>query len=215
VADQLSIYNLALGHLRERRVASLQEQREPVRVLNDFFPASTASCLERHFWKFGKRVVSIDASTTMIPSFGWKYAFNIPEDRVRNYLISTVETLILPLWDYAEEAGYLYANFTPIFLVYISNDAEYGMNLGAWTQSFTDYVALNLAVRACNRLSEKADLLAGPDGLIKREKQARLVAASMDAMNDPPGQMPTGTWSRSRRGFLRGTPLPGGTSYDD
>lgn len=213
-ADKLSLYNEALGHLGER-ITSLTENREPRRVLDTYWTRVVGHCLARHFWKTAKRVAQIDASSTLVPGFGWKYAFSIPNDWVRTYQVSMVETFTPPLWEYGEEAGYLYANNTPLYLAYISNDPLYGLNLGAWSDFFADYVALRLATQACMKITNKRDLLAGPDGLINEEKRARLRAASMDAMNDPPGQMPTGTWARSRRGFLRGTPLPGGTTYDD
>jgi hypothetical protein len=214
-ANKLAIYNQALGHLAERRLVSLTENREPRRVLDDYWDSVIGHCLARRFWKPAKRVVSIDASATVIPQFGWKYAFNLPGDWVRTYQVSSVETFTPPLWDYAEEAGFLFASFTPLFVSYISNDPTYGMDSGKWSQFFFDFVALRLATQACSRITGKAELLAGPDGLLKREKKAEVLAASIDAMNDPPGQMPTGTWARSRRGFLRGTPLPGGTGYDD
>jgi hypothetical protein len=213
-ADKLSLYNEALGHLGER-ITSLTENREPRRVLDTYWPRVVGHCLGRHFWKNAKRVVQIDASTTLVPGFGWKYAFNLPNDWVRTYLVSMVETLVPPLWEYSEEAGYLYTNNTPVYLAYTSNDPLYGLNLGSWSDFFADYVALRLATQGCMKITGKRDLLEGPLGLINMEKQARLRASSNDAMNDPPGQMPTGTWARSRRGFLRGTPLPGGTTYDD
>lgn len=214
-ASKLGLYNEALGHLMERKLTSLSENREPRRVLDDYWDRVVGHCVGRHFWKWAKRVTQIDASSTTTPYFGWKYAFEIPDDWVRTYLVSTVETLNPPLWDYAEEAGFIFANFTPIYLSFISNDPQYGMNTGRWTDFFCDFVALRLASQACKRITNKAELLVGPDGLNKQEEKARLRAAAVDAMNDPPGQMPTGTWARSRRGFLRGVPLPGGGSYDD
>lgn len=214
-ASKLGLYNEALGHLMERKLASLSEAREPRRVLDDYWDRVVGHCLGRHFWKWGKRVIQIDASTTIVPAFGWTYAFAIPTDWIRTYVVSSVETFTPPLWDYAEETGYWYANFTPLFVSYISNDPQYGMNIGKWPDFFADYVALRLATQTCKRITAKPELLAGPDGLNKLEEKARLRSASVDAMNDPPGQPPTGTWARSRRGFLRGLPLPGGTGYDD
>lgn len=214
MADKLSLFNEALGHLCERRIATLSENREPKRALDDYWARVVGHCLGRHFWKTAKRAVSIDASLVVTPQFGWQFAFLIPPDWIRTYQVSSDETFTPPLWDYAEEAGYLYANFSPIFLSYISNDPTYGMNLGRWSDFFADYVALRLATQACKRITGSSKLLEGRDGLNALEKQARLRAASVDAMNDPPGQMPTGTWARSRRGFLRGLPSPGGGGYD-
>jgi hypothetical protein len=215
MADKLSIYNMALGHLRERRLASLTEAREPRRVLDDFWNQVVSECLEEGLWNFMVRAVQADSSATVTPAFGWKYAFAIPADWVRTVLISTVETFTPPLLDYAEETGYWYANWTPLFARYVSSDPLYGQNLGSWTANFTKYVSYQLAQYACGRITGSEDLLAGPEGITKRLHHAKIKAKSNDAMNQPPGQIPTGTWVRSRRGFLRGVPLPGGTQYDD
>lgn len=214
-ATKLGLYNEALGHLMERRLSSLSEAREPRRVLDDYWDRVVGHCLGRHFWKWAKRVVSVDASTIVTPQFGWQYAFDLPTDWIRTYQVSAEETFTPPLWDYAEEAGFIFASYTPLFVSYISNDPTYGMDMGKWPDFFSDYVALRLATQACKRITSKPDLLQGAEGLMKEENRARLRAASTDAMNDPPGQPPTGTWARSRRGFLRGLPLPGGTGYDD
>lgn len=184
-------------------------------MLDDYWDDVVAFCLMRRFWKFAKRDVEIDASTTVIPQFGWKYAFNLPTDWVRTYQVSTVETHVPPLWDYEEGSGFLFAHFTPLFVCYISNDSQFGMDLGSWPVTFTNYVELRLAAQACKRITGKDEFLRGEEGLLRMEKRAEVLAGSIDAMDDPPGQPPTGTWARSRRGFLRGTPLPGGTTYDD
>lgn len=214
MAAKLSSYNKALGHLAERKLGSLSENREPRRVLDDYWDDVVAYCLMRRFWKFAKRDVEIDAQSDA-PQFGWKYKFILPSDWVRTYQVSTVETHVPPLWDYEEGSGFLFAHFTPLFVNYVSNDPTYGMNLGKWPVTFTNYVELRLASQTCKRITGKAELLQGEDGLLRLEKKAEVLAGSIDAMDDPPGQPPTGTWARSRRGFLRGTPLPGGTTYDD
>jgi hypothetical protein len=215
VTDKLTSYNLTMLHLGERRLATLAEPRDSRRVLDDLWDHVTALCLEEAQWNFMLRTVQIDASTTVTPAFGWNYAFKIPNDRVRTTLISTVETLTPPLLDFFEETGYWYANVTPLYVQYQSNDVIYGLNLGVWPATFTQYHALQLAEMACMRIPGKQELLEGKAGISERLRKARIKAKSNDAMNEGPREMPTGTWARSRRGFLRGAPLPGGTSFDD
>ena len=199
MTDQLTIFKAALSHLQERTIASLTENREPVRVLNDLWPETLAYCLEREFWNFTYRAVRIDASTTVVPSFGYSYAFKIPPDWVRTRKLSAVPQFDPPLLDVKEETGYWYTNITPIYLQYNSNDAQYGNNLGKWPPSFADYVELRLAVRACGRLAGKSELLQGPDGLIKREYKAYKVAISNCAMNESIGFAPLCSWAAARR----------------
>lgn len=213
--DRLQIYNLALGHLGERRLATLAENREPRRVLDDLWDQTKNECLEEALWNFMIRASSIDASTSVVPSFGFSYAFRIPDDWVRTVMISTVETFAVPLLDYMEETGYWYANWTPIFVRFISNDAAYGNDLSRWTANFCKYMSYQLAQYGCKRITGADTMLQGPEGITKRLHKAKIKAKSNDAMNQPPGEMPAGTWVRSRRGAFRGIPLPGGSGYDD
>ena len=210
MTDKLTVYNEALGHLDERALASLAENREPRRALDAFWTGAVDFCLERKFWNFGYRTVEIDASSTLVPLFGFLYAFRIPNDWIRTRRFSAVPTLDPPLVQMAEETGYWYTNITPIYVQYNSNDPLYGMDLGAWPQSFADYVALHLAVKACKRVTGSTQILQGPDGLLKREEKAYKVANSICAMNEAIGFAPQPFWVRARRGFSPLLPGPGG-----
>lgn len=201
MADKLALYNAALGHLLEGSLASLSEKREPRRVLDTYWDSTVAYCLERKLWNFAYRSVQQDAETTITPQFGFLYAFKIPTDWIRTRLLSAVPTLDPPLTQMREEAGYWYTNVTPIYVQFNSNDPQYGMDLGRWPESFSDFVALRLARQACKRITGKDDLLRGKDSLIDQERRAATVAAANCAMNDPVGFAPTGSWVRSRRGF--------------
>lgn len=200
---------MALLNLEERRLSSLTENREPRRVLDDYYNHAIGYCQEQGLWAFMVRSVQQDASTTIIPGFGYLYAFNLANDWVRTVLVSTSPTFRPPLTDYREEAGFLYGNFTPLYISYVSNDPLYGMNLGAWPSVFTEFVSLTMARMACKRITGSTELLQGEFGLLNREKKARIDARSKDAMNLPPGFMPESTWARARRGFLANMPQSG------
>ncbi len=205
MTDQLTLYNLALGHLGQRRLASLSESSDLRRILDEYWSQEVAYCLERRFWNFSYRTVSIDASTTIAPAFDWQYAFEIPDDWIRTRMISAVETFTEPLLNISEQTGCWWANLTPIYVQYNSNDPNYGMNLGAWPASFVDYVSLRLARQSCKRILGAVDgtkLLMGPQGLIKQEEKGYKIASANCAMNEAVGFAPTSKWIRSRRGFL-------------
>lgn len=199
MTDKLTIFKAALAHLQERTIVSLTENREPVRVLNDLWPETLAYCLEREYWNFTYRAIQIDASTTVVPSFGYTYAFAIPTDWVRTRKMSGVPQFDPPLLDVKEETGYWFANLTPIYVQYNSNDAWHGGNLGAWPASFADYVEKRLAVRACGRITGKSDLLPGKDGLEAKEYKAYKVAISNCAMNESIAFAPLCSWVAARR----------------
>lgn len=225
MTDRLTLYNLALGHLEERRLATLNDASEPRRVLDDYFNHAAGYCMEQGLWAFMVRSVQMDASTSNIPGSSWnsadkpssppvpvgmQYAFGLPNDWVRTVVVSTSPTLDPPLTQYREEgARWLYANFTPIYLAYVSSDPQYGFNLGAWPEVFTEFVSIALARMACKRITGSTELLRGPEGLREQEKRARIDARSKDAMNLPPGFMPQSTWVRARRGFMSMMPMSG------
>lgn len=199
MADRLRIYNEALGHLRVRPLASLTENAEKRRPLDAFYDGNNQYCLSQSLWRFARRVESMDAAATVTPQFSFTYAFVIPTDWKRTVMVSAAPQLNPPLDDYAEEAGYWYANVTPFYVSYVSNDPRYGMNLGAWPDNFTEYVAIRLAAKAGPTIAD-AKLVD-----VKDVEKAKREAKGIDPMNDPRGQTPLGTWARSRLGnFGRG-----------
>lgn len=209
MTDKLTLYNLALQHLEERRLGSLNEAREPRRVLDDNYTHSVLYCMGEGLWAFMVRTVQQDASSSLTPAFGFQYAFKLADDWVRTVVVSSTPVLDPPLLQYREEAGYLYANYTPLYYAYVSDDPLYGFNLGAWPEAFTEYVSFVLARKSCKRITGSSELLKGPDGIQAQEKRARINARSKDAMNLPPGFMPQSTWVRARRGFMSQMPQSG------
>jgi hypothetical protein len=211
MTTKLFIYNEALGHLGERQLASLNEPREPKRVLDSYWSDVVAFCLSQGLWKFAKRTVQIDHDTAVTPQFGFNYCFAIPSDWVRTIVVSTSPNMDPPLLQFSGEAGFWYANLTPIFVSYVSNDPTYGMNIGMWPEHFVDYVALRLARQACLRITNDKELKAS---LQKDEDRARRVAKAEEAMDEPPGLPPVPFWARARRGAFGpgGLWLGGGTS---
>jgi hypothetical protein len=55
--------------------------------------------------------------------------------------------------DFADETQYWYANVRPIYVRYISNDDDYGWNIGAWRQPFAEAFACYLAFQCGFRMS--------------------------------------------------------------
>ncbi len=204
MTDKLSLYNMALGHLEEGSLASLSEGVEKRRVLDSNWDHVVRLCLEQTYWKFAKRTVQIDASSTTEPAFGFTQAFRIPDDWIRTDEMSSFEQLSPPLIDVRTEAGYWYANVTPLYVSYVSSDKLYGLNIGVWPATFVDYVALEHACKACKRITGKSDLLEGPRGLLMQAKAAKRDALGKDAQNDPIKFPPQGSWVSSRRGYRVG-----------
>lgn len=206
MTEKLTIYNGALAHLEQRKLASLSEGREPKRVLDDLWDKEVAWCLERHFWNFAYRSIELQYSASVTPTFGYAYAFQKPSDCIRTRKLSTSPTFLPPLLRFAEEAGFWYADEATLYIQFNSNHAQYGMDLGKWPASFADFVEHRLARKGCKRITGSDDLLQGAHGLIKQEEKARRNAAAICAMNEPVGFAPRGSWVNSRTGFGIGRP---------
>jgi hypothetical protein len=195
---QLRIYNRALGHLGERRLGKVDENRESRRVLDDNWSEVVQHCLEMGAWVFACRVDRLEVDTSVRqPDFGYRNAFAKPEDWVRTVLVSESEFLDPPLLRYREEQNHWYAECDPLYVKFVSRLGTYGLDLSRWPQLFEDYVAVRLALQACPRISgaeSRAEILR------KQERRALAAAREHDAAAMPPQFMPGGTWARSRAG---------------
>lgn len=197
---KLAIFNDALAHLGELKLASLTENREARHVLDDGWSSRVTFCLERAFWNFAMRSVEIAASDTHAPVFGMAYVFEKPSDWLRTYQVADNERFEPQLAQFIDEAGHWHADIATLFVHYVSDDNSYGFDLGQWPRSFTDCVSVALALHACYRIT-------GSDSRVERlERQLKrnfALARGNDAMNEPPARLPLNSWARSRGNALR------------
>lgn len=201
-ATKLGLYNGALRILKERKLASLTEAREPRRLLDDAYGDGSTNgairyCLEMGQWTFATRSVQIDYSPSVTPSFGYRYAFDRPTDLVRVTAVCQDEYFTVPLLQYVDERNYWYASQQTIYVKYVSNHATYGADLSLWPESFVKTVEAYLA-------KEIAATLTTDDKIIQRAYQIwdaeEKKANSIDAMNKPTSFPPAGAWVSSRHG---------------
>lgn len=198
---QLELFNKALRHLGERKLASLTENREPCRYLTDEYNETVLLCLRAGLWNFAMRALQIDSDSAIQPEFGYQYAFPKPTDWVRTSLLSSNETFDPPLRYYQDQNGYWLANCDTLYARYVSSTL--GFNLGAWPADFSEYVGVALARTICSRITQNDAL---QDRIEQRERLYWKRAQANDAMDQPPTPWPMGTWttSRIRRGALPG-----------
>lgn len=209
-ASQLSIYNKALRHLKERKLASLNEQREPLRYLNDEWEDAVNFCLYAGYWNFAVRLRQADADSNQSPQFGPEFSFAKPSDWVKTFQIADNDSFNPLLRNYDDMNNTWYADVTPIYVKYVSNDPNYGWNLSIWTPGFIEYLAAYLAFLVSGRLRQSDDEISRLEKLCASKK---IEAQSTDAMDLPPGQIPYGTWVMSRA--PRGSVLPTSPFFDE
>lgn len=202
-ATKLALFNGALRIVKERKLASLTENREPRRLLDDAWGDGSTNgavryCLEMGQWTFATRTVEIDYSPSVTPTFGYTYAFDQPTDLVRVVGIFSDGDCTAPLLRYVDERRYWYAGIQTIYVKYVSNHASYGADLSLWPENFAKLVEAYLAKEIAGSLTQGDDKVRLANGIWDREEKR---AKAFDAMNKPTMFMPEGRWSMARRGY--------------
>ncbi len=196
MTSKLTLYNGALRKLGHDKLASLAEEAERRYVLDDVYDDTLELCLESGQWKFANRVAEVASAIGVTPEFGFTYAFEKPSDFVRLTAISGNENLRPSLSDYREEGGYWLADVDPIYIGYVSNDTDYGMDMTLWPPSFIEFVEYSLAEAICIRLTQSD---AKHEKIKKDLKDARKNCRGLDAQAGPNRYMDTaGSWLRNR-----------------
>ena len=206
MTDQLSIYNAALRLTGSRRLASLSEDVKSRYILDDIWDdGGIDACLEYGWWNHAARTVQIDYSPSITPSFGYRYAFDKPTDLIKLISLTDDEYFNSPLRNVQDEGNYWFADLQTIYVRYVSNDADYGLDFSKWPQSFSDFVAAYFANEAIKSLTD-----ATSDAKEVRDafNNARRLAKANDALKEPTTfTVPTG-WQAARGSFYRGRRIP-------
>lgn len=177
---------------------TVTENRESRRALDDVWDrGGVRTCLAEGLWNFAMRSAKWDYSPDITPSFGYKRAFDHPTDWVRWAGVFEDEYQNVPLLRYVDESGFLYADLDTIYVRWVSDDVQFGMDLSLWSDHFQRYVELYFAAGVVRRLTNSDALEKKVNDQLKAAKDK---AKSNDAMDEATIFLPPGTWSQARRG---------------
>lgn len=201
-ATKLRLFNDALRQCHERKLSTLADTREGRRLLDEAWGdgstnGSVKRCLEMGQWTFATRTVQLDFSPSVTPSFGFRYAFDYPEDFVRLAGIYSDEFCHCPLTLYSAERAYWYCDLETIYVQYVSNHASYGGDLSLWPENFGKTVAADLAHEIVGNLTKDKGIR---DDVIAEWRYWKKEASAVDAMNRPTKMLPQGSWASARLG---------------
>lgn len=196
MTDRLSLYSGALTvHLGEPPLETLDDD-VPVRyALDDAWDRDGVKrCLEAGQWNFACRSARLEYEASITPEFGYRYAFEKPSDFVRTMGVCSDEFFEQPLRQYADEAGYWWASIEQLFVRFVSNDAQYGLDYSRWPGNFTAFVEawFALQITALATYAEKR-----PE-IEKSVTKLLLKAQSTDAMEQPSKRATRGSWASAR-----------------
>jgi hypothetical protein len=197
MADRLSIYKGAARLLGEQRIVSLTEETPTRHAFDDAWQTTGNYLLARGLWNFAIRTVELSQDEDTEPLFGYQYAFSKPDDWVRTVSISDDGTFSEGLREYEDEANYWYADCDPLYVRYVSDDEDYGWNVGEWREPFAKAFEARLAFECglpvSGDKSNRNDMEALAE---KRLKEAK----TLDAVDERVRVSPPGRLVRSRMG---------------
>lgn len=199
MTDRLSVYNEALRILGQTKLGTLTDDRPARYTLDDAYDGALAMSLERGSWNFAIRTMQVDSDASVSTQFGYPYAFSKPDDWVSTVAIAADGYFVAALNRYEDEVENWFADVDPIYVRIVSNDSQYGGDLGRWSRHAASALAHQLALDCCNViLQNKGDMA----DLEQRTLRAFSVAKSKDAKNEPTRFPPTGSLIRARFGYF-------------
>lgn len=198
MTDKLSIYQGACAAIGVRRIASLSEDRLSLRELNGVFDrGGIRTCLSTGYYKFATRTQAVTYDPSIEPDFGYQRAFEKSSDWILTAGVSGNENFNPPLTAYRDEGGFLFADLDTLYVSFISDDTDFGLDYSKWPENFARYAehwfGLQVHERLVNDTNKK---------LIVAQETKRLLieTKAKDALDGPTKFLPQGTWSTSRRG---------------
>jgi hypothetical protein len=196
VTDRLSLYNAALTtHLGEPPLVALTDD-VPARYLLDgvWDRNGVRRCLQQGQWNFAARSAALEPDESITPTAGYRHAFPKPDDFIRTLGVHSDEYFTIPLLAYIDETAYWWSDVDTLYVRFVSDDDEYGLNFDKWPHNFTSFVEGWFALQICTPTTY-ADR---KDGLAVEVKRLKLDAVNTDAMEQGSKQNPRGSWSSSR-----------------
>lgn len=202
MTTKLSLYNNALVvHLGARKLAALSEAVESRRALDDVWDGGgVKACLQMGQWNFAIKSAQFDYDPSIEPDFGYQRVFAKPDDFVRTVAVCSDEYFRNSFEGYLDNNSYWVCDLDTIYVRYVSDDDEYGMDMSKWPPNFTTFVEAWFAMRIARRLTGSDQLKALTDRDVQRYLRA---AKATDAMEEPTRQQPVGSWVRARHGGHR------------
>lgn len=197
MASKLSLYNGALSHLNTVRLARIDEPRFERYELDAVYDKAVAEALEKGNWKFAKRSARLDYDPDIEPEFGYQYAFAFPADYVRLMNICSDEYFRVEVEEYTQEQRYWYCDYQTIYVQWVSNDPDYGMDLGEWPPSFNAFAEATLALKSAIPIAKDRGTR---NELFTIQNTLLATAKRFDAIGEPVKGKPAGRLVRSRAG---------------
>lgn len=191
MTTQLEVFNGALTILGEPPLTTPNVKSEAGRLLRDRWKPAVDHVFEQGDWNFAE-LRAVLSRVSPAPAFGYEYYYGLPGDLASITFVSQSGMEGDEYLDWSEEGGKIATNATTLYIKYISY--SFKDRLGAWTQSFADYVAADLAVRVAPKLNSSA-----LGEAMKIREDARKSALNVDVRRTAVKRPRPGRWATAAR----------------
>ena len=193
MASKVSIANRALTKLGEDRILLLSDDTKPARTLNSMFDDVRDAELRRNRWKFAIKRDALLA-LTVAPGWGYSLQYPLPADylalvQVGERYVRASDKSRAP-WS-VEGRKILTDLQAPLRVRYVSRVEDPTL----FDPLFVEVLACKLALEACETLTQSSTKLQAAQ---QAYDFALKEATRQDAIENPPDELPQGSWLDSR-----------------
>lgn len=205
MASKVSIANRALTKLGEDRILLLSDDTKPARTLNSMFDDVRDAEIRRHRWKFAIQRAGLMALAES-PAWGYAAQYPLPADylglvQVGERYVRASDKSVAP---WSVEGRSILTNLgAPLLIRYMARVEDPTL----YDPLFAEVLACKLAYEACETLTQSGTKLQAAE---QAYKFALSEAVRQDAIENPPDELPQGSWldARSTDGYGIGSSDP-------
>lgn len=191
--SETSIANVAMRHLGENPISSIDEDSENARLCKKYFNDAKATALEEYCWTWAKERHQLAADATA-PAFGYDYQYLLPANCVSVFWVGKNEVELKPSQPWQVEGDYILANVeAPIQIVMTCNKSSYAR----MPQYVAEVIGAQLAVciaqvrkgsdTSLERMEGKYDKAVAMGKMKDRRKQNQVEEQGATAFEDAMG----------------------------
>jgi len=144
--SDVSICNMALGHIGDQRITSLDDNTEAAKACNAFYAILRDEVTQAYPWNFAITRVNL-ASTATVPVYEYTNTFNLPTNP---WCLRVLEVQDFTEREWTVEGRKLLVNASSVNIRYIKRLE----NPGDMTPLFASALSLRLAASLAVRLTE-------------------------------------------------------------
>jgi hypothetical protein len=158
VSSATDICNLALGHLGESPIESMDEDTAAARACALFYSPTRDAAIRAHRWNFAQERLAL-AQNEATPAFGWSYAYTLPGDCLRVVELNDTEIGDVLTDECVIEGRNLLTNASTANVVYLKRIEDVSLYDPLFVEAFAIKLAIALSEKVRGTTGKTGDLL--------------------------------------------------------